>query len=99
MCAGYNGYGQIGDGTLTSRPAPVQVYGAQSWSAIPANGLTNSGNSHFCAVKSTDQTMWCWVRTRATTLLGCAALPRAGPVNVGAPTRLLAGIQRVRPAG
>ena len=63
--AGYNGYGQVGDDTYTNRPSPTQVYGAQSWSAVPSNGITNTGGSHFCAVKL-DQTMWCWVRTLST---------------------------------
>ena len=61
---GYNGYGQLGDGTVTSRSSPVQVSVGQysspvqigvgySWSQVAA------GDYHSAAIRS-DGTLWSW---------------------------------------
>ncbi|MFC4808170.1 fibronectin type III domain-containing protein [Paenibacillus sp. GCM10023250] len=50
---GWNGSGQLGDGSTTTRPTPVQVNGLGSVSAIGA------GSSHSLAVRS-DGTVWAW---------------------------------------
>ncbi|MGC9030112.1 MAG: RCC1 domain-containing protein [Desulfomonilaceae bacterium] len=50
---GYNGYGQLGDGTTTNRLTPVQVSGLTNVVAIAAGGL------HSLAKKS-DGTVWAW---------------------------------------
>jgi alpha-tubulin suppressor-like RCC1 family protein len=53
-CWGLNNDDQLGDGSTTERPVPVQVSGhATDWAAVTAGGI------HTCAVK-TDHTLWCW---------------------------------------
>jgi alpha-tubulin suppressor-like RCC1 family protein len=62
-CWGYNGYGQIGDGTTTTRSsAPVQISG--TWTQLATGGTTSStptanAGYYTCGVKS-DNTGWCW---------------------------------------
>ncbi len=54
-CWGYNGVGQLGDGTTTTpRPTPEQV-------APLGTSVTQiaSGYDHSCAIK-TDASLWCW---------------------------------------
>jgi alpha-tubulin suppressor-like RCC1 family protein len=51
---GYNGLGQLGDGTTTSRLSPVTVAGGgTNWLMV------NGGLSHTLAIK-TDGTLWTW---------------------------------------
>jgi alpha-tubulin suppressor-like RCC1 family protein len=52
-CWGINTSGQLGNGALVSRSAPVAVVGLASVAGI------SSGNAHTCAVL-TDHTMRCW---------------------------------------
>ena len=56
-CWGYNGIGQVGDGTTTTRTIPVKVSGLTSVSDISAYGRYN--NHHFCALLS-DGRLSCW---------------------------------------
>jgi alpha-tubulin suppressor-like RCC1 family protein len=52
-CWGYNGYGQLGDGTFVQKSTPYPVI-------TPAGALSISvGGSHSCAIK-TDGSLWCW---------------------------------------
>ena len=53
QCWGYNGYGQLGTGSTTSRRFPAPVSGISSAIAISA------GWGHSCAVLS-DRTVRCW---------------------------------------
>ncbi|MBL8603385.1 MAG: hypothetical protein JNK72_15780 [Myxococcales bacterium] len=53
-CWGYNGYGQLGDGTSTNRAT----------AGVNVSGLTNAvqiavGQHHVCALRR-DGTVWCW---------------------------------------
>ena len=50
---GYNGYGQLGDGTTTEKRTPVQVNGLSGVTAIAA------GSAHSLALKN-DGTVWAW---------------------------------------
>jgi alpha-tubulin suppressor-like RCC1 family protein len=53
-CWGYNGSGELGDGTTTESDIPVREHShAGDWAAVSAGG------GHTCAVK-TDHTLWCW---------------------------------------
>ena len=50
---GYNGYGQLGDGTSTQRSVPVRVAGLTGVTAVAA------GLDHAVALRS-DGTVWAW---------------------------------------
>lgn len=54
---GFNSYGELGDGTLIDRPAPVQVVGLTEVKAIAAGG-TGVGQ-HSLALRA-DGTVWSW---------------------------------------
>jgi alpha-tubulin suppressor-like RCC1 family protein len=80
---GYNGQGQVGDGTRVSRSSPVQVGALTNWSQIAA------GNGHTAAVK-TDGTLWAWGNNNNPNGGGQLGLNdvlfRSSPVQVGALT-------------
>lgn len=50
---GFNGSGQLGDGTLTERKTPTQIGTASDWKEISAGG------NHSLAIK-TDGSLWSW---------------------------------------
>ncbi|MCR6031471.1 cutinase family protein [Nocardioides sp. zg-579] len=52
-CWGRNNFGQLGDGTTTTRTRPVAVAGGDTWRSISTSGATT------CAIR-TDATLWCW---------------------------------------
>jgi alpha-tubulin suppressor-like RCC1 family protein len=53
FCWGYNVFGQLGDGTRTTRKAPVRVKGNHTWRQL------NAGNDHVCGVTTADKA-FCW---------------------------------------
>jgi alpha-tubulin suppressor-like RCC1 family protein len=51
-CWGYNGYGQLGDGTTTDRLTPTAVAGGLTFSAL------SLGEGTSCGMRGTK--VWCW---------------------------------------
>ncbi|GAB1692584.1 Ig-like domain-containing protein [Krasilnikovia sp. M28-CT-15] len=76
-CQGYNGTGQVGDGTTITRSTPVQVGTATTWKAVTA------GSDHTCATR-TDGTLWCWGYNYYGQLGDGTATARYTPVQIGA---------------
>lgn len=54
QCWGYNGYGQLGDGTLVSKSSPVNVTTSSAVSAI------SSGGQHVCVLLTPSNGLQCW---------------------------------------
>lgn len=75
-CLGQNDYGQLGDGTSTSRPTPVGVIGLGS--NVKAIG---AGRFHTCAALHTGGVK-CWGRNDSGQLGDGSTLNRPSPVNV-----------------
>jgi alpha-tubulin suppressor-like RCC1 family protein len=73
---GYNGSGQLGDGTLISRSSPVSVVGGfTDW--ISASG----GSSHSVAVRA-NGTVWAWGFNYSGRLGDGTIINRSSPVSV-----------------
>jgi alpha-tubulin suppressor-like RCC1 family protein len=72
LCWGYNGLGQLGDGTTDTHSAPTPVSGGKKWkdvamgngfvegtTAVSPTGLTQGGITHACAIDDSDAA-YCW---------------------------------------
>jgi alpha-tubulin suppressor-like RCC1 family protein len=79
-CWGWNGDGQLGDGTTTERHAPVAVQGSLTLTAIAAGG------SSTCGMRQ--RAIWCWGANRSGQLGNGTLVSSTTPVAVGAPFAL-----------
>ena len=75
-CWGYNFYGQLGDGTTTTRTTPVDVVGLTS-----AVAGVSAGSEHTCAV-TTEGGLKCWGRNDTGQLGDGTFTTRTTPVDV-----------------
>jgi alpha-tubulin suppressor-like RCC1 family protein len=73
---GYNGNGELGDGTTTNRTSPVQASGLTGMSAIACGG------GHSLAVKGADGTVWAWGYNSDGQLGDGTTTNRSKPVQV-----------------
>ena len=76
-CWGWNGNGQLGDGSVTDRHTPVAVAGGLTFDAIGAAG------SYTCGMR--DDAIWCWGTNLTGQLGNNAAAAASTPVRVGPP--------------
>jgi alpha-tubulin suppressor-like RCC1 family protein len=89
-CWGYNGQGQVGDGTTTDRRSPARAGGLDGWTAV------TTGDYMGCGLRQGGE-MWCWgdqmngmpngSRTPVTRSPGPALGPGAGGRDAGHPLR------------
>ena len=86
---GNNAAGQLGDGTTTSRSAPVQVTGLAGVIAISAGSPSTTENGHSLALKS-DGTVWAWGYNADGQLGDGTTTNRPTPVQVGGLTGVAA---------
>lgn len=73
---GYNGYGQLGDGTVVSKNSPVQIGTDSDWRIVSA------GYSHTVALKE-DGSLWAWGRNDHGQLGDGTTVNKSSPLQVG----------------
>src|SRR5207249_10259968 len=79
-CWGYNGDGELGDGTTTDRSSPVLVAGGVSFAAVSAGGRAG-GINHTCGVTSAGAA-YCWGDNFYGQLGDATTTDRSSPVLV-----------------
>ncbi len=80
-CWGYNEYGQLGDGTTTNRPSPVDVLSAPGGAALTGVTSLVTGNLHTCALMN-NNTIKCWGNNDLGQLGDGTTTNRPSPVDV-----------------
>jgi alpha-tubulin suppressor-like RCC1 family protein len=78
---GYNGYGQVGDGTWESRNVLVPVGSGSDWASAACGG------EHSLAIKA-DGSLWTWGDNRSGQLGDGTSDDRNVPLQVGAGFRV-----------
>lgn len=73
---GYNGEGELGDGTTTQRNSPVQIGTDNNWMSVTA------GPYHAVAIKS-DNTLWTWGFNLQGQLGDGTTTDKHSPVQIG----------------
>jgi alpha-tubulin suppressor-like RCC1 family protein len=94
LCWGYNGLGQLGDGTTTQRSSPTPVASAKKWkdvamgsgfvegtSAISPTGMAQGGIAHACAIDDAGAA-YCWGWNGAGQLGDASTTSSTTPVAV-----------------
>ncbi len=78
-CWGFNGSGQLGDGTTTQRLTPTQVNGGLTFTTLAA------GSTHTCGVTGAGVAL-CWGRN-SSGQLGISGVPNpvAGGIHLRVP--------------
>lgn len=77
-CWGWNHYGQLGDGRNLPRPTPAKI-GAEtdSWLEVKI------GFNHTCAIKASDNKLYCWGYNRFGQLGDGTLVNRSIPTKIG----------------
>jgi alpha-tubulin suppressor-like RCC1 family protein len=78
-CWGYNGDGQLGDGTKSTRYTPARVGLLDTWASVDVGGR------HSCGVRQ-DGTAWCWGYNSNGQLGDGTVVAKTVPVQVGSDT-------------
>jgi alpha-tubulin suppressor-like RCC1 family protein len=76
LCWGYNGLGQLGDGTRTTHLRPTAIASQRTW------GDVSTGYEHTCAV-TRSQRAWCWGNNGSGRLGDGTTTNRLKPALVG----------------
>ncbi|MHB8059956.1 MAG: RCC1 domain-containing protein, partial [Gaiellaceae bacterium] len=81
-CWGLNDHGQLGDGTTTTSPDPVQVLGPGGTGYLSGVTQIDGGRMHVCALLP-DSTVYCWGRNENGELGDGTKVNRSAPVRSG----------------